>query len=75
MLCFLHYSKRKFVNGPQGILYVIHIPTKHWISVTCLHKRFRFATCDIKLNCICCIKVIHNCDMLPDRKLKEIDLC
>ena len=42
--------KRKFVNGPQRIVYVVQVRTEHWTSVGCLHTRLCFVTCDIQLN-------------------------
>ena len=50
ILCPLRYSKRKFVNGPQRMVYVVRVPTKHCISLSYLHARRRFVTRDIQLN-------------------------
>ena len=38
-LCLLHYSKRKFVNGPKELYmqFMQNVYTKHWISVSYLY--------------------------------------
>ena len=51
--------KRKFVNGPQRIVYVVQVRTEQSTSVGYLHTLLCFVTCDIQLNDIGMIYKFH----------------